>query len=282
MANWMAGWPMSGCSTRRKCCLPPRCSVGVTGTAIAIIGPLLAAIAIIVEALRQRGALRHVWLAMGCFIFPALIIAWLHVQVLPHAGALSVIPLVAALADFARSRYGVGRGGWGRVVSVPTSVALIYCLIAVLPPRLADYLGQRNAAADEDAGSCDLVRISAFLSDSAGLGATVKLIAAPIDNGAELLFRTPHDVLAAPFERDVSGNLDLFDLFTAPSDDVAHAIAARRHVDIVMFCRPETAMWLPDDPGIFLRRLQAGKVPGWLHPLAAPSQSGFSVYEVAG
>ena len=41
-------------------------------------------------------------------------------------------------------------------------------------------------------------------------------------------------------------------------------------------------MWLPDDPGIFLRRLQAGKVPGWLHPLAAPPESGFSVYEVTG
>jgi hypothetical protein len=41
-------------------------------------------------------------------------------------------------------------------------------------------------------------------------------------------------------------------------------------------------MWLPDNTGIFLRRLQAGKVPAWLHPLAAPQGSGFSVYEVAG
>ena len=255
---------------------------GLAGGAIAMIGPLLAALAIVVESIRRRGQTRQVWLVMGCFVFPALTIACLHVQVLPHAAALSAIPLVWAAADIARSPYGRGQRPWTRVISLPTTVALIYCLAAVLPPRLAEIIGQGRAAADDGAGPCDLIRISAFLSDPAGLGATVKLIAAPIDNGAELLFRTPHQVLAAPFERDVGGNLDLFDLFTAPSDDAAHAIAARRHVDIVMFCRPDAAMWLPDDPGIFLRRLQAGKIPGWLHPLAAPPESGFSVYEVTG
>lgn len=254
---------------------------GVAGAAVAIIGPLLAALAIILEAIRQRGPQRQVWLSMGCFLFPALVIACLHVQVLPHVAALSAIPLVAALADLAGTD-GLGRLGWRRMVSLPTTVALIYFLVAVLPPRLADYFGQPNATdAEDDAGPCDLARVSPFLSNSAGLGATVKLIAAPIDNGAELLFRTPHDVLAAPFERDAGGNLDLFDMFTAPGDETAHAIAARRHVDIVMFCRQGAAMWLPDDPDIFLRRLQAGRVPAWLHRLAAPPESGFQVYEVA-
>jgi len=255
---------------------------GFANAAIAIIGPVLAAVAISVESIRRRGAARRVWLAMGCFLFPALVIACLHVQVLPHAAVLSAIPLVWALADIAPGQYWRSRQPWAPMISLPTTVALNYCLVAVLPPRLAEIIGQGRVAADDAAGPCDLTLISAFLSDPAGLGATVKLIAAPIDNGAELLFRTPHQVLAAPFERDVSGNLDLFDLFTAPSEDAAHAIAARRHVDIVMFCRPDASMWLPDNTGIFLRRLQAGKVPAWLHPLAAPQASGFSVYEVAG
>ena len=139
-----------------------------------------------------------------------------------------------------------------------------------------------SASEDGPTPGCDLKRAAAFLSDPAGLGATPRLIAAPTDEGAELLFRTPHDLLAGPFERDASGNLDLFDLFTAPSDDAAHAIALRRHVGIIMFCRPESAMWLPDDPANFISRLEKGYRPTWLTPLDAPAASGYRIFSVSG
>ena len=185
-------------------------------------------------------------------------------------------PLVWAIEQVSRHRRSAR---WP--ISLPTLIAVIYCAIAVLPPRLMDIAG--GSASEEGAApGCDLKQAAAFLSDPAGLGAKVRLIAAPIDEGAELLFRTPHDLLAGPFERDAGGNLDLFDLFTARSDEAAHAIALRRHVDIIMFCRPEAVMWLPNDPASFISRLEKGYRPSWLTPLGAPVGSGYRVYAVRG
>jgi hypothetical protein len=249
---------------------------GVGRGAVAIIGPLLAALAVVIGSLRQRGQQRLVWLAMSCFLLPALVIACLHVQVLPHAAALSTIPLVWAIEQASRHRRGAR---WP--ISLPTFIAVIYCAIAVLPPRLMDIASGSTSEAGTAPG-CDLKQAAAFLSGPAGLGAKVRLIAAPIDEGAELLFRTPHELLAGPFERDASGNLDLFDLLTARSDEAAHAIVLRRHIDIVMFCRPEAVMWLPEDPASFIRRLEKGDRPLWLTPLEAPAASGYRIFSVGG
>lgn len=249
---------------------------GVGRGAIAIIGPLLATLAAVIGSLRQQGQQRLVWLAMSCFLLPALAIACLHVQVLPHAAALSTIPLVWTIEQVSRQRRSAR---WP--ISLSTLIAVIYCVIAVLPPRLVDIAGG-SASEVGTAPGCDLKQAASFLSDPAGLGAKTRLIAAPIDEGAELLFRTPHDLLAGPFEHDASGNLDLFDLFTAHSDEAAHTIALRRHIDIVMFCRPEAVMWLPEDPANFVTRLEKGDRPLWLTPLEAPAASGYRIFSVGG
>ena len=127
-------------------------------------------------------------------------------------------------------------------------------------------------------------RAATVLADPAGLGARPRLIAAPIDNGPELLFRTPHRVLAAPYQHDVTGNLDVFDLFSARNAAAAQAITARRHVELILLCPAKPGMWLPDRGGrpSFFDQLSSGEVPGWLRVLPLPKESGVRLYEVIG
>ena len=123
-----------------------------------------------------------------------------------------------------------------------------------------------------------------MLNDPAGLGATRRLIAAPINDGAELLFRTQHDLLAAPYHRDVEGNLDVFDFFGARQESTAKAIAIRRRIDLVLFCPSKLGMWLPPAEGgpNFFEQLTGGQVPSWLRPVRTPPHSGVRLYEVVG
>ena len=158
-------------------------------------------------------------------------------------------------------------------------VALLYCSALVVAPGAIDVM----AAAPDDGGGaarCDIRGVSPVLADPTGLGARTRLIAAPIDNGAELLFVTPHNVLAAPFERNVTGNLDVFDLFTAKREEDARAIAKRRNIELILFCPSATAMWLPDDPQSFLSQLKNGELPRWLRQVTLPRETGVWLYEV--
>jgi len=135
---------------------------------------------------------------------------------------------------------------------------------------------------DNDQSACDVGKAAAALTAPTGLGARARLIAAPVDNGPELLFRTPHRVLAAPYQRNASGNLDAYDFFAARDATEAHRIAARRDIDLVFFCPGDIGMWLPAHPGSrhFVDQLSVGQVPSWLRPLPLPVESHALLYQV--
>ena len=61
-------------------------------------------------------------------------------------------------------------------------------------------------------------------------------VAAFIDAGPFLLMETPHSVLAAPYHRNVEGNIAMLDIFLARPDETKARIAALG-VDYIAFCR---------------------------------------------
>ncbi len=62
------------------------------------------------------------------------------------------------------------------------------------------------------------------LNDPKGLGATHRSIISDTWLGPELLFRTDHNVLAAPFHMDASGNLDTYRFFSTLLPEEAKTI----------------------------------------------------------
>jgi hypothetical protein len=256
-----------------------------------LLGPLLGTIFAVVQTFRCRGRARSAWLLFAVFAFIALAISCLHIQVLGPAEMFAVVPLVSLLASLERRL-----GPWRTLVSAPSTVAAVATLIlvvlpfatavAMLPagPGKSGLPGPDAEAAERAGKGCDLLAAAAVLNDPAGLGATRRLIAAPVNDGAELLFRTRHDLLAAPFHRDVRGNLDIFDFFGARQESAARAIAARRRIDLVLFCPDALGMWLPQAEGSrnFFGQLVDGEIPDWLRPVAMPRESGVRLYEVVG
>ena len=61
-------------------------------------------------------------------------------------------------------------------------------------------------------------------------------VAAFIDAEPFLLMETPHSVLAAPYHRNVEGNIAMLDIFLARPDETKAPIAALG-VDYIAFCR---------------------------------------------
>jgi hypothetical protein len=114
---------------------------------------------------------------------------------------------------------------------------------------------------------------------------------ATLGEGPELLFRTQHKVLAAPFHMDVDGNVDATRFFSTPYPEEAEAIARRRHIDLVVACRYIPEAYLRSGPGgtegttkdfapHFIMRLMSGRVPAWLKPVPIPGLDNYVIYEV--
>jgi len=84
---------------------------------------------------------------------------------------------------------------------------------------------------------CDMAQLERALNNPYSLGDHPRLIIGSMGQGPELLFRTPHKVLAAPFHMNVTGNVDALRFFSTTNPKEAETIARRRGVDLVVACR---------------------------------------------
>ena len=194
-----------------------------------------------------------------------------------------IVPLTVLLHQ-AWAAIGARWRGRPRVYAEIGLLFLVGPLPGVLYPALLD---GRNfnigvllfpAYASHASASCDMYKLENILRDPVYYGDRPRLIMSTIGSGPELLFRTQHTVLSAPYHMDVEGNVDATRFFSTPYPEEAEGIARRRHVDLVVTCRyiPEFYLrptlskmfakndTLKDFSPHFISRLMSGKTPQWL------------------
>lgn len=137
------------------------------------------------------------------------------------------------------------------------------------------------------AGKCSLQGFAEFANGAAGRdGGAPQRILANVFSGPELLYRTPHQVVATPLHRNAAGIGDAYAILSAASDRRARELVLARGITWVLLCPGSVEPVLfrrPDGASTLYERLAAGTPPSWLRPLALPpGLEGFRLFEVAG
>jgi hypothetical protein len=132
--------------------------------------------------------------------------------------------------------------------------------------------------------SCGLQKAYALLGRPDGLGARPRTVLAHFNYGPELLYRTPHAGVASPYHRNVAGLLDSDRIFGARDDSLSRRLIDERGVDLILLCPggPALAQAASRGHSTFVGRLEQGRVPDWLRPVAVPPElsGAFRLYEV--
>ncbi len=254
------------------------------GTAIAmtlspLIGCVGAAIAAIQAASRRK---RRLWILYGTFVFAGLALAIWQIRVLPFANLFAIAPLTWVVATAWRA---IDR----KIAKFGRRLAKVAVLLAVGPLGTGfgafDTFRDRQLAAADDAepwstGACDLASVAGVLNTE-NAGGQPPIIAAPVDLGAELLFRTRHAVIGAPYHRNADGILDSQAIFGATDDARASQIVAERGASVLITCPGIAEMQLyQGGPGTdtFAERLADGDYPAWLRPIDLPTDTGVLMF----
>jgi hypothetical protein len=143
---------------------------------------------------------------------------------------------------------------------------------------------------------CDTYVLEKILRDPQLYGDHQHLILSSMAQGPELLFRTPHTVLSAPYHMDISGNIDVTRFFSTPYESEAESIARRRHADLVVACRFVPSLYTrapanvpsPKNATIqgedvvphFAELLVTNKAPSWLKRVDFPGLNNYVIYEI--
>jgi len=153
------------------------------------------------------------------------------------------------------------------------------------------YIRSNAGAADGDEaargpGACPLARFAEFANAQGSKGAPQRILA-NVFFGPELLYTTPHEVVATPYPRGAAGGIwDAYSIMTAPGDEAAEALIRRRGITWILLCPDSTepVLYRPYEAGpTFYARLAEGRHPPWLRPLVLPPElAPFRLFEVAG
>lgn len=203
------------------------------------------------------------WIALFVLVLSGIALVVWQVRGASYAGlvaGIALLPLAIGMNERARrSKTALTRAG--QRICIPMT-----CFLAIILPTFLESAPDRYG--ERWSSGCDVRSLLAPLTDPAGLGAGAQLIAAPIDVGPSLLFLTHHEVLAAPYHRNVRGLSD-YRLIFAGSEEQAVETMRARGVDAVLFCRTEiaSASAFADRPPFLNARLASGDPPWWLIPL---------------
>ncbi|MFQ6017097.1 MAG: hypothetical protein ACE5KF_02785 [Kiloniellaceae bacterium] len=153
----------------------------------------------------------------------------------------------------------------------PLLVAAL-CVWVFLPAAMSKAAGVAESSMATTA-QCPIKPLAGFLSDPAGLGAAPKRVLALVEFGPELLYRTPHAVLAIPNHRFQPGYAASYRIMTAQDYALSAALLREFAVDLIVVCpgAVEDRFYESEAGGrSFHQALSRGAQPAFLEPVPLP------------
>jgi len=261
--------------------------IAVPGVTIAIMTPLIAALAVIFWCVRHtENRIRVEWMILGVFLIFGFLVTCLQIRGGRLAAPLA-IPAGAWLIVAMRARYLDSRrlADAGKLVSAWLVFAGVFIAVAVTAVLLPFGLVAQPETVSGNQSTSERridARHACLLPDAfADLrrGST-EAIMAPIDLGAHLLAFTPHVVVGAPYHRNSEGMLATVNFFSGTAE-AALEIASERSLTLVVTCDglPEMRGYETGDTNTFAKHLASGDLPDWLEEIT-PDGATLQLYRV--
>jgi hypothetical protein len=162
-------------------------------------------------------------------------------------------------------------------------IVVVFSSAFLLLGSLADVIFKTGDVAKRHQG-VSLIRICDYLSRAEEWDGKGLLILTHVDFGAEIIYRTRHEVIGTPYHRNSAGILDTYGIMTAETDEQALEIIKKRGINLILLCPESTESVVYSKPGhesTFYKRLCEGVIPDWLRKVKLPCDlsSSFLLFE---
>lgn len=227
-----------------------------------------------------RGPGRWVWLVVAAALAVYLYLALNWVRWSLYAGLF----LSVALADLmVRADIAVTRRIAPPWRLPALALALVILAVGPLAAGAAALLGEESLNAAER--PCPVGDMGRYLNGPEW-AARSRTIVASANFGPELLYRTPHRVVATVNHRNGAGILDGYRILGGGDEAAVVALIRARYIGLIVLCpgSDDDAYFLKGGDGNSLyRRLQTEDIPAWLGEVALPRGLGraFRLFRVA-
>jgi len=198
-----------------------------------------------------------------------------------YAQVVLLLPAVV-LITYLRTSLSSRQRGLHRLLT-NVGITAAFLLLAAFGPLIVRFTGKAEPFASRPQSSVRAM-CRYLTTDMQWQGRKLRILA-EIDYGAEILYRTPHEVIATPYHRNRQGIMDACAIMAAQTDEEAQSRIRRRGIDLILLGPEASDPSLFADPGptpAFYRRLCDGAPPPWCRPVQLPDElSSFRLFAIA-
>ena len=220
------------------------------------------------------GRARLLWFYASCCGLACVGLAVAHVRFSPYPAAAAAIVLPALLGYVGHPR--VER--W-RPLLRPALLAAFLCVPALLGRALVSPAEARDATDRQaEAGQCPFTEAVPILAPAAG-----SVVLASVNDGPELLYRTPVAIVGSLYHANIAGFMRLRAAWGSHEPDRVPPEVRAAGIQFVLICpRPgrRSAAGQGQDASLW-GRLNAGDAPSWLRAVSFSPNSSWVLYEVS-
>ncbi len=183
-----------------------------------------------------------------------------------YVGVLAT-PALAELANSVAERLDRRVSRLGRL----GAYGLLLCLLGLFPLLAGQqvYAWENASRSKPVQSTCSLGSLSQFLNDPTGYGDRPRTILTRMYFGPQLLYRTPHRVIATPYHRNVAGILDTLAIINATDPEDAYGMLIARDVDLILLCSQTKERPAPGGTN-FHDQILNNQLPEWLREVPLP------------
>jgi len=228
----------------------------------------------------KRDEDRNAWIFISLAAAIYFVISFYQIRWAAYAQSLLIIPMAALMLLLRQRGPKAGFLKTLKNVFIVLSFSLGFLFIGLL----ADVIFKKGDA-EKSRHKVSLIRMCENLNDEKWRKRSFRILT-HIDFGAEILYRTRHEVIGTPYHRNSSGILDTIEIMTADTDKTAYDVIQKRGIDLILLCPKSTDKAFfskPEQTSAFYQKLLGGKVPNWLRKVELPSDltSSFLLFRTA-
>ena len=239
-----------------------------------VVPPLVGLIACLRLAGRTAGWLRRFWQEYALVLGAALLISLFVARAGAVAGALAAVPLGWQVREWLRASRTLRRKARRALALAGVALALLPALPLTLFALAMPV--QASVVARSATSSCAIpANVQALRTLPRGE------ILAPLDIGPQLIYETPHSVVATGHHRGQAAMRTVIETFTG-SPEAARAALAARGTSYVALCPDlvEPSRYQDAAPDGFMAGLLAGRAPDWLEPVQVRGDGSLEVWRI--
>jgi len=198
-----------------------------------------------------------------------------------YGQVLLLLPTVALIVSL-RTRLSSLQRGLRRLFA-NVGITAVFLLLATSGALIVHLSGKPNPSATHPQSSvkamCDYLT-----TDAQWQGRKLRILA-EINYGGEILYRTPHEVIATVYHRNRQAVTDACAIMEARTDEEAQSRIRSRGINLILVSPGASDSSLfaePGQTGTFYRRLCDGQLPPWCRPVQLPDElSSFRLFTIA-